>query len=117
MPIRLRERLSIYIYNNMLKNQIPFLDLVADKREFIIWITPKLSEVHIIQGSYMQSENENLTHINFILKGQAEFMHRRKIPYYTLTTGSHFGVEDIYFRMNQTQVEFIEERKENQALK
>ena len=53
MPIRLRERLSIYIYNNMFKNQIPYLDMVADKREFIIWITPKLFEVHIIQGSYM----------------------------------------------------------------
>ena len=44
-------------------------------------------------------------------------MHKRNIPYYTLTSGCHFGMEDIYFRMNQTQVELIQERKEEQAIR
>ena len=68
LPLRLRNRLSLYIFN-IYRDQVSYLSLISDKRDFIIWITPKLKEIQMIQGSYMQLENESLTHIHFILQG------------------------------------------------
>ena len=72
---------------------------------------PKLNEVVMIQSSYMQLESEILTHIVFLVSGQADFVYRKKFSYYTVPKGGHFGVEDIYFRVNQMQVEFAREEE------
>ena len=34
-------------------------------------------------------------------------MLKRDMPYFTVVKGNHFGLEDLYFRMNETQVELV----------
>ena len=37
-------------------------------------------------------------------------MHRKKVPYYTIYNGYHFGLEDIYIRVNQVQIQLAKKK-------
>ena len=107
LPDRLRNRLSIYLYERI-RSFVYFFDIVSDNQEFIRWVTPKLKEIIMIDGSLMQQEHESLTHIHFIMEGTADYCHNKTIPYYEIKKGMSFGIEDIFFRMNEAQVKFAQ---------
>ena len=85
--------------------------MIADKREFIVWIHPRLNEIFMIQGSYIQTDNELLSSVHFLQTGQADFVYKKKFSYYKVEQGNHFGLEDIYFRMNQAMAQFIRDKE------
>ena len=44
---------------------------------FISWLCPNLKPLEVIQGALIQVEQEKLTEISFIKKGEAEYVSQR----------------------------------------
>ena len=73
------------------------------KPEFVYWISTKLIETQILPETMIQNEGEKLTHVCFILSGEAEYIMMKPVmkPYFKLTMGMFFGGEDIYFALKR----------------
>ena len=74
-----------------------------------------MKPLQVLEGAYIQKENDKLTHISFLKEGKASYVlpNYKNRDYININVGEHFGLMDIAFRfaLQQSKQDAKEKRR------